>query len=45
MRWEGERERERENISIELVDKSGGLVVGDEQVQYVGISHNLDETG
>ena len=39
------RGRERQNNVIEIVDESGGLVDGDEQVQYVGISHNLDETG
>ena len=40
---EGEREREREGQG-ELVEVCGGLIVGYEQVQYVGISYNLDET-
>ena len=33
--WWGEREN---------MIESGGLIVGYEQVQYVGISYNLDET-
>ena len=35
------REWERQG---ELVEVCGGLIVGYEQVQYVGISYNLDET-